>query len=71
MQSKLNKCRGCGEILTGADWIADGCTCNNPRGINHGIVPSYVCTCSICDPQQTGSVREKPKTSQIKFREFL
>ena len=61
-------CRACGQPLTGTDRTADGCPCNSPRGVNHGIVPEYVCTCPICDPKGTGSVREKPK---VKFREFL
>jgi len=38
-------------------WMADGCRCNGPRGINHGLVPVDVCTCVECDPDQTGSSR--------------
>lgn len=60
------RCNGCGLPLKGH--VADGCPCNSPRGINHGIVPKHVCTCDECDPEQTGSVREPPK---VKFREFL
>lgn len=49
-------CRGCGkQLLPTNDCIADGCPCNSPQGVNHGLVPSHVCTCEICDPQQTGS----------------
>lgn len=40
------------------DKIADGCPCNTPRGINHGLVPKNTCTCEECDPEQTGSVRK-------------
>lgn len=57
-------CRGCGVPIRFTedgylvnDRVADGCSCNSPRGINHGLVPAYVCTCSFCDPAQTGSVR--------------
>jgi hypothetical protein len=68
MMNQTINCRGCGKPLTGDERIADGCPCNNPRGINHGIVPKHVCTCRECDPEQTGSVRKPPK---INFREFL
>jgi len=40
-----------------SQWIADGCRCNSPRGINHGLVPVDVCTCVECDPEQTGASR--------------
>ena len=40
--------------------IADGCACNSPRGINHGLVPKNTCTCLTCDPEQTGSTRYPP-----------
>lgn len=51
-------CRGCGKSLVPENQcIADGCPCNSPRGINHGLVPVLTCTCPICDPAQTGSVR--------------
>lgn len=66
--TKPATCRGCNKPLTGIETVADGCPCNNPRGINHGLVPTHVCTCKICDPEQTGSVRKKPP---VKFREFL
>lgn len=62
-------CRACGKpILT--DRVADGCPCNSPRGVNHGIVPAYVCTCPECDPAQTGSVRARPdEIKQLRGRE--
>lgn len=51
-------CRGCYRPLDPAlTNVADGCPCNSPRGINHGLVPTHVCTCTECDPAQTGSVR--------------
>jgi transcription elongation factor Elf1 len=51
-------CRGCGEMLLPENRrIADGCVCNSPRGINHGLVAKNTCTCPICDPEQTGSTR--------------
>jgi hypothetical protein len=51
-------CRGCGGMLLPENrWIADCCACNAPRGINHGLVPKNTCTCSVCDPAQTGSTR--------------
>lgn len=55
------KCCGCDQELDSAnfDSIADGCPCNSPRGINHGLVPEHTCTCSICDPEQTGAVRKQ------------
>lgn len=40
--------------------VADGCPCNSPRGINHGIVPKETCTCAACDPEQTGASRNRP-----------
>ena len=52
-------CRACGKPVEN-DRIADGCPCNSPRGVNHGLVPAYVCTCPECDPEQTGSVRARP-----------
>lgn len=64
-------CQGCGKPLTGNDRVADGCPCNSRRGINHGLVPAYVCTCPACDPEQTGSVRDKPADAPVRFREFL
>jgi hypothetical protein len=52
-------CRGCQKPLLKANraTIADGCPCNSPRGVNHGLVPKNTCTCLVCDPAQTGSVR--------------
>jgi hypothetical protein len=54
-------CRGCGAILSSFnfDQIADGCPCNSPRGVNHGLVPEHTCTCAECDPAQTGRVRKR------------
>lgn len=57
-------CRGCGQPLAfdfAAQRIADGCPCNSRRGINHGLVPTHVCTCDECDPAQTGAVRPGPE----------
>lgn len=58
----MNKCRGCGKDLLpeNENLCADGCPCNSPRGINHGLVPKHVCTCTECDPEQTGSIRKPP-----------
>jgi hypothetical protein len=51
-------CKGCGcALLTTHRRVADGCPCNSPRGINHGLVPKNTCTCVICDPAQTGGTR--------------
>lgn len=51
-------CRGCGEWLKAENLnVADGCMCNSPRGINHGIVLKCVCTCDECDPESTGTSR--------------
>lgn len=51
-------CRHCGaKLLPNDSGVADGCPCNSPRGVNHGLVPVNVCTCDACDPEQTGSVR--------------
>jgi len=42
-------CRGCNQPLKAENaWMSDGCPCNNPRGINHGLVPKEVCTCDEC-----------------------
>lgn len=55
-------CRGCGKRLTPDNLtVADGCPCNSPRGVNHGLVPKHVCTCKECDPEQTGCVRDQPR----------
>ena len=52
-------CRGCGKPLDPSiGRVADGCACNAPRGVNHGLVPTNICTCSVCDPAQTGSARD-------------
>lgn len=52
------KCRGCDHWLEFNNLsIADGCPCNSPRGINHGIVPKEVCTCEVCDSESTGTSR--------------
>lgn len=51
-------CRGCGKPLLAKNYrIADGCPCNSPRGVNHGVVPTLTCTCSACDPGNFGSTR--------------
>lgn len=51
-------CRHCGgALLVENRRIADGCPCNSPRGINHGLVAKNTCTCLECDPAQTGSTR--------------
>lgn len=57
-QISVPVCRGCGTPLSGINvGVADMCPCNNPRGINHGIVPHDVCTCPVCDPGESGSSR--------------
>lgn len=56
-------CRACNKpLLPENTWMCDGCSCNSPRGINHGLVPANVCTCKECDPAETGSVRKPPGT---------
>lgn len=52
-----SKCNGCGEKLNPNERAADGCICNSRRGVNHGIVAKHLCTCAVCDPNQTGSAR--------------
>lgn len=53
-----DSCRACGDaILPENRRVADGCICNSPRGVNHGLVPKNTCTCTVCDPAQTGSTR--------------
>ncbi len=57
-QRAVRVCRGCGEALDPLKYRnADGCPCNAPRGVNHGIVHQSVCTCAECDPEETGSSR--------------
>lgn len=52
-------CRSCKKgLLPENRNMADGCTCNSPRGVNHGLVYENTCTCIKCDPEQTGSVRK-------------
>jgi hypothetical protein len=56
----MYQCRACGKpLLPESSGVADGCPCNAPRGVNHGIVPVNVCTCVECDPAQTGAVRKR------------
>lgn len=48
----LPSCRGCGKALSKANaWMWDGCPCNHPRGINHGIIDSATCSCDECDKE--------------------
>jgi tRNA uridine 5-carbamoylmethylation protein Kti12 len=52
------ECLGCGKPLLKVNRnVADGCPCNSSRGVNHGLVPDNTCTCLVCDPNQTGSIR--------------
>lgn len=53
-------CRGCGKDIIVDERVCDGCVCNSPAGVNHGLVPQWVCLCSVCDPEQTGSARWSP-----------
>jgi len=60
LYSQKYRCQGCNKFLLIDNYrIADGCPCNSPRGVNHGLVPTLTCTCVKCDPQQTGSSRKK------------
>jgi len=62
----VRDCRACGQALNPENCsTADGCPCNSPRGVNHGLVPTHVCTCEICDPDQTGSVRQAEPKPEI------
>lgn len=65
-------CRACGKPLDPSlTRVADGCPCNSPRGINHGLVPANVCTCVLCDPAQTGAARGNDSAEEeAKAREF-
>jgi hypothetical protein len=61
-------CRACGKPLFPENRrIADGCPCNSGRGINHGLVATNTCTCSACDPAQTGGTRQ-PIRAQYQAR---
>ena len=61
MEQKPVPCRGCGKPLVRENKrTADGCPCNGPRGLNHGLVAKATCTCTVCDPAQTGSTRYYP-----------
>ncbi len=61
--SSDERSRGCDKRLLRYNCVlADGCPCNSPRGINHGIVPTEVCTCPVCDPAQTGTSRAGIRT---------
>lgn len=52
------RCRACSKpLLPENQRVADGCPCNSPRGVNHGLVATNTCTCIECDPAQTGSTR--------------
>jgi len=60
----LKRCRGCDRFIMPKNYrIADGCPCNNPRGINHGLVPKNTCTCAECDPEKTGGTRYPPEVT--------
>lgn len=57
---KAYTCRGCGKLLEMTSLAlrtCDGCPCNSPRGINHGLVAKEVCTCTECDPKGLGASR--------------
>jgi hypothetical protein len=77
MSPTLGLCRGCGAPLQHENGsIADGCACNSPRGVNHGLVPVSVCTCTACDPAQGGfsrgtAVLERPVMTKLEFQEFV
>lgn len=64
-------CRGCGLDLhpENEGWCADGCPCNSPRGVNHGLVPETTCTCEVCDPEKTGAVRQKKVEREETWRD--
>jgi len=54
-----DSCRSCrAALLPENRRIADGCPCNAPRGVNHGLVAKLTCTCVECDPAETGSTRQ-------------
>jgi len=54
----MQTCMHCGNLIHPNNyWMADGCPCNSRRGMNHGIVPPDVCTCDVCDPEETGTSR--------------
>ena len=56
-------CRNCRKSLDPKNYrIADGCPCNSPRGVNHGLVAKETCVCVECDPEQTGSTRYSIET---------
>ena len=58
----MKVCRGCGKKLEDSNrTLADGCPCNTPRGVNHGLVDPLVCTCGVCDPKETGASRWRPE----------
>ncbi len=62
-------CRGCNQPLKAENaWMSDGCPCNNPRGINHGLVPKGVCTCDECSPQPTAAERDVPPENDVESR---
>jgi len=53
-----SSCRACGAALLPENRkTADGCSCNAPRGVNHGLVAKNTCTCVECDPAETGGTR--------------
>lgn len=58
-------CRACKKFLDPENFATapDGCPCPDHRfpGINHGRVPPEVCLCIVCDPEQTGQVRQKQR----------
>ena len=67
----LDDCTACGKPLRPENYrIADGCPCNSGRGVNHGLVARRTCTCTICDPDQTGSTRY-PVTESPDWRALL
>ncbi len=60
LNGRPKPCNGCGKPLDPtARRIADGCPCNSPRGVNHGLVKRETCPCVECDPAHTGAVRQK------------
>lgn len=63
-ETLVQACRGCGKPLDAENRrVADGCPCNSPRGVNHGLVARETCTCAVCDPEQTGATRYPLETT--------
>lgn len=61
-----NACQGCGKPILKANLtMSDGCPCNSPRGVNHGLVPKSTCACDACDRGRSPSIESEKREHDV------